>query len=409
MSNRMHQRPGSRRHGRRGCCRDRRVAGSREWLAGAVRGCSGGGSACTASKPCLLAAAIEHASAGATVHVGRGRYSGGYVIDKKIRLVADGRVVIDASSSADGTGIHIVGPGGSGSVVQGFVVEKARYEGILVGTSPGDASPQPAPVTDVTLRNNIVVSNNTGRGEPGATGECKSTPPAPRRLRRRHSPRVGEQLDRRAQRRRVQQRRDPAHRRVRPDVAQRRSRKPRDRQSVRVRDRVGGTQSERRRSCEGRCVRQPHREQLARNNGVVTTGAGILLGGGAPGSAVYENTIRNNTVELNGHAGITIHQHVVGNLGGNVIEDNTVGTNNSLGDDDFAAATDMQTTGILVASGSPPGPALPPFLLPSPITGTVIRGNKISGDAIGIWTLNTPGDFSANTFAPDVATPLSSH
>ncbi len=381
------------------------ASGSRALFAAA----DGGGSACTASRPCLLAAAIEHASTGATVHVGRGRYSGGYVIDKKIRLVADGRVVIDASSSADGTGIHIVGPGGSGSVVQGFVVEKALYEGILVGTSPGDASPQPAPVTDVTLRNNIVVSNNTGRDEAGATGECKSKPPAPADCGGGiHLVWVSNST-------------------VEHNIVAYNS------DGILLTDEFGPTSHNVVRGnraidnlYECGIVLAGHNpngadpakagvfdnlveNNVARNNGVVTTGAGILLGGGAPGSAVYENTIRNNTVELNGHAGITIHQHVVGNLGGNVIEDNTVGTNNSLGDDDFAAATDMQTTGILVASGSPPGPALPPFLLPSPITGTVIRGNKISGDAIGIWTLNTPGDFSANTFAPDVATPLSSH
>src|SRR5581483_3743372 len=150
-------------------------------------------------------------------------------------------------------------------------------------------------------------------------------------------------------------------------------------------------------------------DNVAIANGIKTTGAGILLGGGAPGSGVFANTIRGNTVASNGHSGITIHQHVAGDLSGNVIEDNTIGTNNSLGDDDFAAAVDMQTTGILVASGAPPSAQLPPFLLPAPITGTVITGNKISGDAVGIWTLNTPGDFSQNTFGADVATPLSTH
>ena len=69
----------------------------------------------------------------------------------------------------------------------------------------------------------------------------------------------------------------------------------------------------------------------------------------------------------------------------------------------------MQTTGLLVASGSPPEAKLPPPLLPSPITGTVISGNKIDGDAIGIWTLNAPGDYSQNTFGPDVKTQISRH
>jgi Right handed beta helix region len=369
----------------------------------------GGGSACTAKKPCRLDAAIAQASAGATVHVAKGKYAGGYVIDKKMHLVADGRVVLDASSSPNGIGIDVVGPGGDGSLVQGFIVEKATFEGILVGTSPSDPKPAPAPVSDVTLRNNIVVMNNQGRGKPGATGECKSTPPAPADC--------GGGIHLIWATGSVVENNIVAY----------------NSDGILLTDEFGPTSHNVVRNNktlnnlhECGIVLAGHNpnggdptkagvfdnlieNNLARNNGVTTTGAGILIGGGAPGSAVYDNTIRNNTVDRNGHAGITIHQHVVGNLTGNVIENNTVGTNNSLGDDDFAAAVDMQTTGILVASGAPPGPALPPFLLPSPLSGTVISGNKISGDAIGIWTLNTPGDFSNNTFGSDVATPVSTH
>ena len=127
-----------------------------------------------------------------------------------------------------------------------------------------------------------------------------------------------------------------------------------------------------------------------------------------PRYAVYDNTISGNTIDHNWHSGVTVHQHVAGYLGGNRIVDNTIGTNNSLGDDDFAAAQDMQTTGILVASGSPPGPPLPPPLVPSPIPGTVITGNTISGDAVGIWTLNAPGDYGSNAFGTDVQTQVSS-
>lgn len=368
---------------------------------------SGRGSACAQSKPCSLATAVARASAGATVHVAKGTYRGGYVIDKKLHLVADGRVVIDASTSADGTGIHIVGPGGSGSVVQGFIVEKAPFEGILVGTSPGPSA-TPAPVANVTLRNNMVLSNNTERGKPDATGECKAKPPAPADCGGGiHLIWVSNSL-------------------VEDNIVAYNS------DGILLTDEFGPTahnvvRGNRALNNLWECgiVLAGHNpngadpskagvfdnvieNNLARNNGVKTTGAGILLGGGAPGSAVYDNTIRNNEVELNGHAGITIHQHVVGNLSGNVIEGNTIGTNNSLGDDDFAAGTDMKTTGILVASGAPPEAKLPPFLLPTPIAGTVIKGNKISGDEIGIWTLNTPGDFSDNTFAADVTTPVSS-
>jgi nitrous oxidase accessory protein NosD len=380
------------------------AAGSNTLFAAA----SGSGSACTASKPCSLATAIKRAPAQATVHVAKGLYRGGYVIDKALHLVADGRVVIDASTSADGTGIHIVGPGGSGSVVQGFIVEKAPHEGILVGTAPAPNA-VPAPVTNVTLRDNEVLSNNTERGKPDATGECKAAPPAPADCGGGvHLIWVSNSL-------------------VENNVVAYNS------DGILLTDEFGPTSHNIVRNnrtlnnlWECGIVLAGHNpngadpskagvfdntieNNLARNNGVKTTGAGILLGGGAPGSAVYDNTIRGNTVDRNGHSGITIHQHLVGNLSGNVIENNVVGVNNSLGDDDFAAATDMQTTGILVASGAPPQAQLPPFLLPSPITGTVITGNTINGDAVGIWTLNTPGDFSGNTFGSDVPTPVSSH
>jgi hypothetical protein len=148
---------------------------------------------------------------------------------------------------------------------------------------------------------------------------------------------------------------------------------------------------------------------IVTNNGVALSGAGVLLAGGAPGSAVYANIVWGNTIALNGHAGVTIHQHVAGYLGANEILGNTIGRNNLLGDDDFTAAVGKQTTGILVASGPPPGPAPPPPLLPAPITGTVISGNTISDDDVGIWTLNAPGDYSQNTFGSDVKTPISMH
>ena len=44
--------------------------------------------------------------------------------------------MIDASTSSTGNGIQITGPGGSGSTVEGFKIENAKFEGILVGTAP---------------------------------------------------------------------------------------------------------------------------------------------------------------------------------------------------------------------------------------------------------------------------------
>ncbi len=374
----------------------------------------GSGSACSKVQPCALTRAIASARAGAVIHVGAGTYHGGYVVAKRLHLMADGRAVIDASTSADGTGIHIVGPGGSGTVVQGLIVEKATFEGILVGTSPGDAHPHPAPVTGVVLRDNEVLSNNTGRGKPGATGECNATPPVPADCGGGiHLVWAGGST-------------------VEKNVVAYNS------DGILLTDEFGPTAHNTIRDnkvvsnlYECGIVLAGHSPKavgpdgrptdlagvhdnliegnLVRDNGIKLSGAGVLLGGGAPGSAVYDNVVRGNTIDHNGHSGVTVHQHVAGDLGGNKIMNNTIGVNNSLGDDDFAAAQDLQTTGILVASGAGPGAKLPPPLLPSPITGTVISGNTITGDAVGIWTLDAPGDFSHNTFGAGVTTPISAH
>jgi hypothetical protein len=135
------------------------------------------------------------------------------------------------------------------------------------------------------------------------------------------------------------------------------------------------------------------------------------MGGGGPDTGVYSNRIIGNYAAGNGLAGITIHQHLVGDLNGNVLEHNAIGTNNVDGDFDFKAAAATETTGILVASGEPPT-GLPPFLLPAPIKGTVIRGNWIGYDKVGIWTLNVDPattTISGNTFGPGVVTQVSTN
>ena len=68
-----------------------------------------------------------------------GVYNGGVVLNKTLDLRGFG-AVIDASTSATGNGVQIVGPGGSGSSVKGFKIMNAKFEGILVGAAPVDPS-----------------------------------------------------------------------------------------------------------------------------------------------------------------------------------------------------------------------------------------------------------------------------
>ena len=100
---------------------------------------------------------------------------------------------------------------------------------------------------------------------------------------------------------------------------------------------------------------------------------------------------------------MTIHQHLARDLNGNVIVGNTLINNNLDPDQDFAAVVDPVTTGILVESGSPPGPALPPFLVPGPIKNMVIAGNRFFAQKIGIFTLGV--DLTSTTIAHNVFGP----
>jgi hypothetical protein len=124
-------------------------------------------------------------------------------------------------------------------------------------------------------------------------------------------------------------------------------------------------------------------------------GAGILIAAPFPGTASYDNVVKDNSVAGNGLAGITIHSHAPGqDVNGNQISGNIVGQNaldgNSAdggpGDSDFNA---LGTIGILVGSVTP-------------VTGTVIAGNLISNNNTGIWTTNNvSGDFTHNVFFQD--------
>lgn len=370
---------------------------------------AGSGASCTRATPCTFTQALAR-PAGSTAYVKAGKYQGGFTVAKKLSLIAAGRVVVDASTSPTGVGIDVMG---SGSLVQGFIVEKAQQEGILVGANPGDPHARPAPVTGVVIKGNIVEENDKGRTNPNAAGECKATPPAPvdcgggiHLIWASNSTVEDNVVAYNADGILLTDEFGPtshntvSHNRVLNNLW--------ECGIVLAGHSPKGTDAAGKLTPElGGVFANTIENNLVRNNGVAISGAGVLLGGGAPGSAVYDNVIRGNTISISGHSGVTIHQHVAGYLGGNTIEDNTIGKGNILGDDDFAAAQDMQTTGILVASGAPPGAKLPPFLLPSPIPGTVIKGNTIDDVSVGVWTLNTPGDFTGNTFGPGVSTPVS--
>jgi hypothetical protein len=368
-----------------------------------------------------IQSAVDAATPGSRIIVCPGTYDEGVVIGKP--LAVNGYwATIDATSSSTGNGVQIVGPGGSGTTVTGFRIRNAKFEGILIGTPPvaaaeieGKPSESGSPLTHVTIAGNTVVEDDQGFGS--KSGQCFSTPEAPGDC--------GEAI----------------HLVSVTDSTVAGNYIAHNAGGILLTDEFGPT--------SGNTIRfndSNHNEtdcgitlaghspaafdgetglptgkagvfdnliehNSATDNGVLGQGAGILMGGGAPDAGVYGNRIIGNYVAGNGLAGITIHQHLVGDLDGNVLEHNVIGRNNLDGDFDFKAAAATETTGILVASGEPPT-GLPPFLLPAAIKNTVIRDNGIGFDKVGIWTLNVDPattTITGNVFGPEIATPVSSH
>ena len=378
--------------------------------------------------PCSMAhfttidEAVAAVAPGTHVVVCPGTYHEGVLLDKRIELTGMG-AVIDASSSPFGNGVQIAGPGGSGSTVAGFKIEKAKFEAILVGTAPvapsstkGTPVTTGVPVSDVTIAGNDLVGNGTGFGS--EAGQCFSTPHAPGDC--------GETIhlvsvtDSTVEANNVSgnvggilltdEFGPTSHNSVRFNRA-----------TGNIHD-CGITLAGHNPAAVNPKTGLPTGvagvfdtlviHNIANDNGVAGQGAGILLGGGAPFAGVYGNVIRGNVAAGNGLAGVTIHQHLVGDLNNNVIEGNVLADNNVDGDFDFLTPA-PETTDILVASGPAPGPEpLPPELTPGPISGTVIENNKIYAVKIGIWTLGTEKastHISGNVFGPGVTTPVSEH
>jgi nitrous oxidase accessory protein NosD len=385
---------------------------------------TGGQGACTRWAPCSLQNAVADAPSGTTVRALPGVYAGGVQITKPL-VLSGWNAVIDASSSPFGNGVQIVGPGGSGSTVEGFEIKNAEFEGILVGTAPVapatmDGTPIPpadgAAVSDVKILDNVLVNNGTGFGS--HAGQCFSTPQAPGDC--------GETIHLVSVTDSLIEGNVVAHNvggiLMTDEFGPTSGNVVRGNRALGNTHDCGITLAGHNPAAVDSVTGEPTgaagvfnnivEDNVADDNGVAGQGAGILLGGGAPYAGVYGNVIRHNVARGNGLAGITIHQHLVGDLNGNVIRGNLVSNDNLDGDFDFAAAAATQTTGILVASGAGPGPALPPPLLPGPITGTVIRHNRIVDVTVGIWTLGVDQastDISHNRFGSDVTTPVSSN
>lgn len=362
---------------------------------------NGKGAGCGNATYSTIGAAVAAANAGDTVTVCPGTYLEDVVVDKAITLTGQ-NATIDATGLDNGVQVLA-----SDATVQGFTVENAIGEGILVGQTPLARGITPLTISNVTIQNNTVVDNDQGNptgqditgspygqcnvGANNVPGDCGEGI---------HLLSVSDST-------------------VMGNISSGNS------GGILLTDENGATFGN---TISSNTVSNNvydcgitiagHRPKVfgggvhdntivgnqATGNGILGQGGGVLLATGVPGNvpgipgvggAVYNNTIEGNYLAGNGLAGVTVHSHSPGeDLDGNVIENNVIGTNNLDYDMDFFPSVDPYTTGVIVASAA------------TPISIT-IANNYISNDYYGIWLmpLVTASGTSSNTFV-NVTTPV---
>lgn len=348
------------------------------------------GNPCIESAPCAtIGHAVSMAGNGDMVVVGRGTYHEDVAIAVGLTLRGAGRPTIDASGMNNG--IVISGDGAAGATVTGFTVKNATFEGILVQQTHG-----------VTISDNVAEGNDQGIFLPHAqqTGECLAVGLVPGDCG--EGIHLWSVMNSRVERNWVG---NNAGGILLTDESGPTAFNIIDGNIV-VDNKYdcgitiaghnpggapGGVPQPAVAGIYGNIVSH----NRADRNGVAGEGAGILIAGGPPGTAVYNNQIVENEASGNGLAGFTLHSHApFQDLNGNVIAWNRFSNDNLDGDFDFSPVTDSQTTGIFLASAAP-------------LVGTVVQGNEIRNVYYGIFTLNVPPiAVIANHFGTGVTVPV---
>jgi nitrous oxidase accessory protein NosD len=341
---------------------------------------------CTKTAPCkTIGHAVSIAKKGDTISVASGTYQEEVTITKDISLLASGHAVIDATGQSNG--ILLNGPGADGALVRGFTVEHASFEGILAVSA-----------SKLTIEDNTVRDNDLGIKAATPTGECAPSGQVPgdcgealHLMSVTHSLVTGNTVEDNLGGILLTDELGPTA----DNTISRNS-------SLDNVDDCGITLAGHNPKATANGTPQPKvagvygnkiLDNIVDGDGTKGEGAGILMGGGAPGAGVYNNLVEGNTANGNGLAGITLHSHFFGpgtpaaDLNGNQIIDNKV-SHDGVDDNqeaefspaDFAKGA---TVGILVGSDM------------VKLTGVVVRGNTISDTHFGIWTKNDGSKVSA--------------
>jgi hypothetical protein len=334
---------------------------------------------CVTAKFSNINAAIKAAAVGDTITVCPGTYRGsasitvksksgsiritsGALIETRIHLVGMAGAVINATGLVNA--ITLFGPGAAGASVRGFTAENAIGEGILAAGTAG-----------VTISNNTVVHNDNGTSKspwpfctasgnvPNDCGEGLGVLTTSSSMIKDNTIEfnsggilMSDDLG------------PTSHNTIEGNLVE-------DNESdcgiTIVGHNAGGANA--------KGVPQPSvggvfdnliTANLVISNGTTSEGGGVLLAG----AASYNNTITDNEITGNGLAGVTIHEHGVDALSGDVISGNWFGTNDITGD---PGTPDQVTTGVFVERDSPKFPTV--YI--------TVKNNTIAWDVIGIYDI----------------------
>jgi nitrous oxidase accessory protein NosD len=348
---------------------------------------------CTAKKPCrTIAHAVQKAGKGYTVLVGKGTYDEMVVITKDVHVIGTGGPTVSAKGRVNG--FLIKGSSADGASVSGFVVKGANFEGILAMQT-----------SRVTISHNIVTGNDQGLKANKPTGECAPVGEIPgdcgeglHLMSVTHSKVLDNSVYRNAGGILLTDELGPtAHNMI---AGNRVLNNVLDCGITLAGHNPGAVKAGKPQPSAGGVYDNLIIGNTANGNGTKGEGAGILMAGGAPGTAVYGNLVKGNIANGNGLAGVTIHSHAPGqDLNGNRIIANRLnhdGVADAPSEAEFGENNGKTsvTVGILVGSNV------------TKLSGIVIKGNTISHTHYGIFTKNVPPIAKkANTFQ-HVAVPL---
>jgi Right handed beta helix region len=355
---------------------------------------------CTASAPCqTIAFAVGKAHSGDTVRVEKGTYSQYVSVTKRLRIIGVGGPVDNLKGRNNG--FNITGPKAAGTVISGFTIENATFEGIVAQKT-----------SHLTISNNVIKHNDLGIHAQKPTGECAPFGGGPGDCGEgvhlawgvTNSTISGNLIEG-----------NTGGILLTDQSADGKSNGPVAHNVIknnRILNNVldcgitlaghstlaapGGVPNKTAAGVYANTITG----NVSNGNGTKGEGGGILMAGGAPGTGVYDNLVKGNTANGNGLAGVVIHSHAPGqDLNGNKLLNNKL-SDNGLADNseaefspaDFAKGN---TVGILVGSGV------------AKLTGIVISGNTINNSHFGIYTKNDANTVNAkaNKFSK-VAVPV---